>query len=278
MPSTPEPSIPDEGVRGEGITAALRTGPGFVAILLAVTATGWWWTIERMRGMDAGPWTGLGSFRWFLGVWVVMMAAMMFPSIVPTVALYARVTRQRSVLAQLLFAAGYLVTWAGAGLLALGLAAAGGPAVGNLLAWDRAGRWVAAATVLLAAAYEVTPFKHACLGRCRSPLGPRCGARRGTWGALRTGAENGAWCVGCCWALMAALFALGVMSVPWMAFVAVLITAEKTLPWRRAATYGSAGILLVVGVLLLTAPASIPALRIPSGHMMTQMNGMTGTG
>ena len=69
-----------------------------------------------MQGMDNGPWTGLGAFGWFLGVWVVMMAAMMFPSVAPTVALYSRMTKQRSPLSPLLFAAGYLLTWAAAGV------------------------------------------------------------------------------------------------------------------------------------------------------------------
>jgi predicted metal-binding membrane protein len=79
------------------------------------------------------------------------------------------------------------------------------------------------------------------------------------------GAKNGAWCVGCCWALMAALLALGVMSVAWMVFVAGLITIEKTVPWRRVATYGSALMLLTLGVLLLAAPGAIPLLTIPHG-------------
>ena len=77
------------------------------------------------------------------------------------------------------------------------------------------------------------------------------------------GVRHGAWCVGCCWALMASLFALGVMSVVWMAFVAALIAAEKILPWRRTAIYGTAGILLGLGVLLFVAPDAIPALTIP---------------
>lgn len=82
------------------------------------------------------------------------------------------------------------------------------------------------------------------------------------------GTKHGAWCVGCCWALMAALFALGVMSIAWMAFVAALIAAEKMLPWRRAATYGTAVILLLLAVLLVAAPDAIPGLTIPdSGHM-----------
>ena len=100
-----------------------------------------------MTGMDQGPWTGLGTLGWFLGIWVVMMAAMMFPSVAPTVALYARMTRQRSPLSPLLFAAGYLVTWAAAGLVAFTLAAIVGRTAGDVLAWDRAGRWVAGATL-----------------------------------------------------------------------------------------------------------------------------------
>ena len=88
------------------------------------------------------------------------------------------------------------------------------------------------------------------------------------------GAKNGAWCVGCCWALMASLFALGVMSIAWMALVAVLIAAEKTLPWRRVATYGTAAILLTLGVLLLVAPDAIPALATPGSNPMPQMERM----
>ena len=90
-----------------------------------------------------------------------------------------------------------------------------------MLAWDRAGRWVAGATLVVAAVYELTPLKDVCLGKCRSPLGFLLGSwRDGPSGALRMGAKNGAWCVGCCWALMASLFALGVMSIVWMAVVA----------------------------------------------------------
>jgi predicted metal-binding membrane protein len=246
---------------------AVRARLGLVALLFALAAVGWWSTVDRMRGMDAGPWTALGSFGWFLGVWVVMMAAMMFPSLAPTAALYARMTRDR--IAPLLFTGGYLTTWALAGVLAFALARAGHAVAGDVLAWERAGRWVAGATLLVAAAYELTPLKDVCLAKCRSPLGFLLGAwRDGRGGALRMGARHGGWCVGCCWALMASLFALGVMSVAWMAFVAALIAAEKTLPWRRVATYGTAALLLVLGALLLAAPDAIPGLTVPAGEMM----------
>jgi predicted metal-binding membrane protein len=85
---------------------------------------------------------------------------------------------------------------------------------------------------------------------------------------VRMGARNGAWCVGCCWALMASLFALGVMSVSWMAFVAALIAMEKTLPWRRGVTGMTAGLLAAIGLLLLFAPHALPGLTIPSGASM----------
>ena len=221
-----------------------------------------------MREMDDGPWTALGAFGWFLGAWVVMMAAMMLPSVAPTVALYSRMTRARSALSPLLFAAGYFVVWSGVGALAFGAAAI----AGDVLAGDAAGRWIAGVTLLAAAVYELTPLKAVCLRKCRSPLGFLLGAwREGRAGALRMGAKHGAWCVGCCWALMASLFALGVMSIAWMAFVAALIAAEKMLPWRRVATYGTATILLALGVLLLVSPDAIPALTIPDGDSLSPM-------
>jgi len=255
--------------------AATRARLGLVALLFVLAGLGWWWTVDRMQGMDNGPWTDLGTLGWFLGVWVVMMAAMMFPSVAPTVALYSRMTRQRSPLAPLAFCAGYLLVWAAVGLLAFAIAMAGGWVAGGVLHWGRAGRWVAGGTLLVAAAYELTPLKNVCLAKCRSPLGFLVGSwRKGLHGALEMGAKNGAWCVGCCWALMASLFALGIMSIGWMAFVAALIAVEKLLPWRRVATNGTAAVLLALGVLVLAVPGSTPGLTIPTHGSMSQMNHM----
>ena len=189
-----------------------------------------------MQGMDGGAWTDLGTFAWFVGVWVVMMAAMMFPSVAPTVALYSKLTRSRSLTAPLVFTSGYLLVWSAVGVLAFALAVAGGRLAGDVLAWDRGGRWVAGVTLLVAAVYELTPLKDVCLGKCRTPLGFLLGSwRDGLLGSLQMGARHGAWCVGCCWALMASLFALGVMSIVWMAVVAGLIAFEKLIPSRRVA-------------------------------------------
>jgi predicted metal-binding membrane protein len=270
---------PHDGIAGgAGLApafAAARSRLWVVAVLFALAGLGWWSTVDRMSGMDDGPWTALGAFGWFLAAWVVMMAAMMFPSVAPTVALYSRMTRERSPLLSLFFTAGYLVTWGAVGALAFAIALAGAQIAGDVLAWDRAGRWVAGVTLLSAAAYELTPLKDVCLGKCRSPLGFLLGAWRDGWtGALQMGARHGAWCVGCCWALMASLFALGLMSIAWMALVAGLIAAEKILPWRRVANYGTAAILLTLGVLLLAVPAAIPALTLPGHQAMPGMEQM----
>src|SRR5437588_294047 len=110
------------GPMGAGLSpafAAARARLGLVVVLFGLAGIGWWWSADQMRGMDQGPWSGLGTAGWFLGVWIVMMAAMMFPSVAPTVALYSRMTRTRSPRLPLLFSAGYLLTWTLAGLLAL---------------------------------------------------------------------------------------------------------------------------------------------------------------
>jgi predicted metal-binding membrane protein len=248
--------------------AAARARLGLVAALFAVAVVGWVWTVREMRGMDAGPWTALGGLGWFLGVWVVMMAAMMFPSVAPTVALYTRVTRESSPVSPWLFAGGYLLTWTAAGLVAYVAGATATALLGDRLGWDQAGHALAATTLFVAAVYELTPLKNVCLAKCRSPLGSFLSSwRGGRTGAVRMGIRNGAWCVGCCWALMASLFALGVMSVSWMALVAAIIAAEKTLPWRHLPV-ATALLLAGLGVLVLLAPGSLPGLTLPTGDSM----------
>ena len=249
--------------------AAARARLALVAAMFAVAAAAWVWTVREMRGMDAGPWTALGGLGWFLGIWVVMMTAMMLPSLAPTVSLYSRMTRERSPLSPWFFTGGYLLTWAVAGLAAYLLGFATSSLAGGALGWDRAGHALAGVTLLVAAGYELTPVKNVCLTKCRSPLGTLLGSwRDGLGGGLRMGARNGAWCVGCCWALMASLFALGVMSVFWMALVAGIIAVEKTLPWRRGVTFATTALLAVIGVLLLVAPDALPWLTVPSGPAM----------
>ena len=199
--------------------------------------------------MDAGPGAELGGAGWFAVTWVLMMAAMMLPVLVPAALAFARAGR-RPVPA---FAVGYLGAWTLVGLaayVAFEAVRALGPGV---LAWDRAGRYVAAGVILAAAAYQVTGAKERCLGRCRTPLRHALVERPGVAGALRGGVRHGAWCVGCCVGLMAALFALGVMSSTWMAVIAALIVAERLLPRRTNAVYGVAATLAVLGASVFVA-------------------------
>lgn len=242
---------------------AMRARMAAVVVLLVVAGIGWWWTLSQTSGMDGGPWAPLGAPGWFLGVWTVMMAAMMFPSVSPTVALYARMTRARGPLLPLAFTFGYLVVWAMVGALALAVSDLAGTVAGDVLAWDRAGRPLAVATLVVAAVYEFTPWKNVCLGKCRSPLSFLLGTWRDGWsGGAQMGARLGAWCLGCCWALMAALFALGVMNIVWMGSVAALIAIEKLLPWRRIATYITAAVLIGIAVLVLVAPHLLPGTGV----------------
>jgi len=248
-----------------------------LAGLLTLAVVAWVLTGDRMAGMDSTPGAALGGLGFYVTVWVVMMAAMMFPSVAPTVMMYDRLreghrARGRGAApdATAIFVLGYLVVWAAAGLLAYGLLAVGRQLDPAFLAWDEAGRWFTGGVIVAAALYQLTPWKHACLVKCRSPmmfLAERW--RHGRAGALELGARHGAWCLGCCWALMAALFAVGVMSVGWMALIAAFIAGEKLLPWPRASRHAVAVALVVLGLAVSIAPADVPGFEEPSSNGMS---------
>jgi predicted metal-binding membrane protein len=248
--------------------AATRARLGLVAFLVGLAALAWWSTVRAMSDMSASPGTDLGTLGWFIGIWVVMMAAMMLPAVAPTIALYTQMTRRRGLARPFAFTTGYLVVWGAAGIAAYGLYSLARHVLGSQLAWHSGGRLLCSAVLTIAAIYELTPLKNACLSKCRSPLA----FLLGTWrddvrGAFGMGSKHAAWCLGCCWALMAALFALGVMSVLWMAVVAALITIEKLAPWRRVAVWSTTLLLLALAVGVLAAPASVPGFVIPGGGM-----------
>jgi predicted metal-binding membrane protein len=168
----------------------------------------------------------------------------------------------------LAFTSGYLLVWIAVGGLALVLADLARAYAGDAFAWTRLGRPLTVATLVVAAVYEFTPWKNACLGKCRSPLGFLMGTWRDGWsGATLMGLKLGAWCLGCCWALMAAMFALGVMNILWMGSVAALIALEKLLPWRRTATYVTAAVLVGLAVFALLAPHAMPGTMMPQTPM-----------
>jgi predicted metal-binding membrane protein len=272
-------------------TATLRRPPalpaaiqlGLVGLLLALAGIAWLLTEDRMGGMDAGPGTDPGTLGFFLGVWVVMMAAMMFPSIAPMVLMHRRIQEGKREWGQpvatgstTLFVAGYLITWAAAGLLGYGLFQLGAAISGNAFSWDNGGAYLAGGIIVAAAVYQLTPLKDVCLRHCRNPfMFIMQHWRPGRSGALRLGVFHGGWCVGCCWMLMAALFALGVMSLGWMAFIAALIALEKMLPWRAVANRGIAVLLLALGLGVAFTPSDVPGLTLPNSaearHAMESM-------
>jgi predicted metal-binding membrane protein len=214
--------------------------------------------------MDMGGWTDPGPLGLFVTTWVVMLAAMMFPSVAPMVIAYSRIHRHRRKMGRYappgstgLFVAGYLITWTVFGVVAYSLYASVASLFPGLFASDQGGRYLAAGVIIVAAAYQLTAAKNVALMKCRSPMDFILHRlRNGYRGALRMGVEHGAWCVGCCWALMVALFALGVMSVGWMALVGAFIAGEKMLPWKRLANRSVAVALAVIalGVALWPEP------------------------
>jgi predicted metal-binding membrane protein len=257
--------------------AALRGQLLLAGALVGLAALAWVISAGRMDGMDMGPGSALGGLGFWLVTWVVMMAAMMFPSVLPVVSVYRRLIRakQRQTGATACLVAGYVTTWAAAGLVAYGIFQLGKAVASDTFAWDNAGRPLAVGVLVAAAVYELTPLKHACLRRCRGPLSFFMESwREGRAGAFVMGLEHGAWCVGCCWALMAALFALGVMSLTWMALVAALIAVEKLLPWRLVAMGSVTAVLVALAIGVAVSPADLPGLTVPSDNMGMHRDGI----
>jgi predicted metal-binding membrane protein len=246
-----------------------RSPVGLAAVFLGAALITWIVSIERMRGMDMGPGTNLGALGWYLGIWVTMMAAMMLPPAAPMVLVFARIGRERARRGKAsvptgVFVAGYLSAWTAFGLLAYAVYRLLVAADPGFLAWDEYGPLVAGGAVALAGFYQLTPLKSVCLKHCRTPLHfVLHGWREGYSGALRMGAEHGAYCVGCCWGLMLILFALGVMSLVWMAVVAAVVFAEKITPFGARLSRALAVAFVLFGVWVALAPGSVPGLTEP---------------
>ena len=198
------------------------------AALMGAALATWIVTVQRMRGMDAGPGTDLGGLGFFVGVWVTMMAAMMLPSAAPFVLFHARVARQRSTG---IFVMGYFAAWTAYGLAAYGVYRVIHRIDPAFLSWRREGPIVAGLAIVAAGLYQLTPLKQACLAVCRSPFDFVINHwRDGAAGALRMGLSHGLYCLGCCWILMALLFVGGVMNLLWVAVLAAVVLVEKLFP------------------------------------------------
>jgi predicted metal-binding membrane protein len=230
-------------------------------LLVAGAVAAWAVTAERMRGMDAGPGTDLGGLGWYLGIWVTMTAAMMLPSAAPAARQVARLGPRAPTV---LFVAGYLAVWTVYGLAAYGLYRLVTAFDTGWVAWDERGPYFAGAVIVAAGIYELTPLKRRCLRRCR--------IARHSGRALDSGLAHGMDCVTCSGGLMAVLFVLGVMSLFWMALVAVAIFAEKVLPHGSRLTGPLATVLVALGIWVGVSPASVPGLTQPgSGSPSMEM-------
>jgi len=238
-----------------------------LALLLAVAGACWALLLAAAGGEPgmrmAGPTMGLGAAL-FLTMWIVMMAAMMFPAAAPMILTYHRIqsgkrARGDGFVSTWVFVAGYLAVWGGCGIVAyLGAVAAEAFAARTGLSEAAAAR-VGGGLLIVAGLYQLTPLKDRCLAKCRSPIGFVMTAwRDGASGALRMGFLHGAYCLGCCWLLFLILFPLGIMNIAATALLTVIVFAEKSLPGYRATIYATAAALAAYGTLVLAAPQVLP--------------------
>jgi predicted metal-binding membrane protein len=224
----PVPALPAAAGRAmPAVTATALTGT------LGPAAGCWVISVWQMNGMGMGTATQLGSLGAFIAVWVAMMAAMMLPGAAPAVLRRAHAGGVRAVP---LFAGSYLAVWALAGLAVYA-------------AYRPHGTLAAGAMVIAAALYEVAPLKRHFRRRCR--------------GATGSGFTFGLYCAGSSAGLMLVLLALGVMSVTWMALIAVLVLAQKLLPAKTAIDLPLAVAIAGLGVLIIITPSLVPGLSPP---------------
>ncbi|HEU4651482.1 MAG TPA: DUF2182 domain-containing protein [Croceibacterium sp.] len=248
--------------------AALRRERLITALALAVLSVLAWLWLLRGAGMDMAPHVALDPFphrtpamampppSWDLAgfllvasMWWVMMVAMMLPAAAPVILLNAAAAPREGPYAQVRsgwFLAGYLAVWAVVSVAAatLQLALEWSGALDQMTLGSDA-RWFSAAVLLTAGLYQLSPLKGACLSQCRNPAQFLSrNYRPGREGAFAMGVKHGAFCVGCCWLLMALLFVGGVMNLAWIALLTLLVAAEKLLPGGRWIAL-SAGVLCI---------------------------------
>jgi len=266
-----------------------RSGVVILVALLALSAVAWVVLIDQAAGLgdamtggmapaggamsdmsapdgmagSSGLTMGMGAAL-FIGLWALMMVAIMFPTAAPMILVFARVQEQRRerggpYVPAGLFAGAYIALWAATGVVAY-LLALGVDALASGSSWlmDNGPR-IGGALILAAGIYQLTPVKEVCLQKCRSPLSFITGSwREGQAGAIRMGLEHGAYCMGCCWLLFVILFPLGMMNVVAMAAITVLILAEKVLPFGNQVRYVAAALMIGYGVLVMVVPSALP--------------------
>jgi predicted metal-binding membrane protein len=226
-------SSPPPAPRWAAMTGGRTAAAAALAATLGLAAASWVVAVRQMRGMDMGVATGLGSFAFFAALWGWMMAAMMLPGAAPAV---IRRARASGLLAAPLFIGTYLAVWALVGVAVYAL-------------YRPHGTVAAGAVVIAAGVYELTPLKQRSRRRCQE--------------SVRSGFGFGLYCVGSSIGLMLMLVALGLMSVTWMSVIAVLAIAQKILPATAAIDVPLALAIVGLGIWIIIAPSSVPALTPP---------------
>ncbi|WP_306329578.1 DUF2182 domain-containing protein [Streptomyces venezuelae] len=241
------------------------------SLMAALAVLAWVLVVAQAHDMGIEPGTMGMGVPLFLLLWLIMMIAMMFPSVAPVAVTWARaIGRQSTGVARASrltqFVAGYLLVWTAFGLLAYGLLALTGDLVAD---HPDAGRWIGASAFLLAGLHQLGPLKTVCLRHCRSPMGTlvRYAGFRPRARDLRVGLHHGLYCLGCCWGLMIVLVPLGVMNVLAMAALAAVIFVEKL--WRFGPVFSLAvGVaFLALAVLSLFQGWPLPGLEEPAAPM-----------
>jgi len=212
-------------------TQTVRARQAAVTATLGLAAAAWVVTVTQMQGMNMGVATRLGSFAFFLALWVWMMAAMMLPGAAPAVA--RRAQTAGAARAVPLFVASYLAVWALVGVAVFAL-------------YRPHGSLAAGAVVIAAGLYEFTPLKQRSRRRCRE--------------SVRSGFQFGLYCVGSSIGLMLVLVALSVMSLAWMSVIAAISIAQKLLPEKPAIDVPLGLALVALGLLIVIAPSAVPGL------------------
>ncbi len=243
------------------VIVALASFYTYAGVGMSMPALG----MTRMAGsigepMEMGSRTGWVPSYWVINflMWWVMMVAMMTPSAAPTLLLYTAIKRvgpdqDKAVLFSFFFLGGYLLAWGGFSVLASGLQWAS-EAIGltDAKMMTLKSRHFAAIVLILAGAYQFSGLKDSCLAHCRAPAQFLADhSRPGHWGALRTGTHHGAYCLGCCWALMALLFVGGIMNLYWIGGLALYVLVEKVIAGGRSFARISGAALVLVGAWIL---------------------------
>lgn len=245
-----------------------------IAIALALgvlTVAAWLLTIRLMGPAMSGGMVGDQISPGLMaavdvGMWVIMMAAMMLPSTVPVLAAVTQIARSRkqqavSSRAPWVFGLGYLLVWIAVGVIAATIDLGGRAILGTSPALNAVAPVAAGVILALAGLYQLSPLKNRCLRHCRSPFGfLMTNWREGTTGAVRLGVRHGVYCLGCCWALMGTLLVTEALGIVWPITLSLLIFVEKVLPGGRyvalVATVGlvALGIAQATGLVMLVSP------------------------